>query len=468
MNKIMNYTFRTVYPGVYTDEEKAELARFQEQRDKINKRGPIDLDALVSGALTGTPGITSYVVTEEEAERASRQFDPENPLYSDDKYAQGEGYKARLAWPGFASHDHAFTVPMPKLFRDVLMPTAHEVQTKWHAPIYVGDRLFFVCEYQNVIDGTLGGSVFRTWCITCGGKVYNQEKTLVAEYEIRIQENLRLIDRSATVVVDGEDAAARHERSMKVQNADAEWECSDWWHRPPHVYTDEDYEILMDIWHREKRQGAEPLYWEDVRVGDRPAWTCEGPIRETPHPSMTCGMGMGGGMPRRKEVMDPAIRKTMKRDPRDGIYYMPGDREIDYSKDPDHDVWDYKDYRHNMINYFSRDCAIRMINNWMGDHGKLKEINWLIMPVALGYEDQVGHFRDPLPRRWLSRVPGMEDKRAIEHGLENDTYIVKSYITDKYVKDGHFLAEMVWWIETLDDAIVTEGSATIELPSKNA
>ena len=36
-----------------------------------------------------------------------------------------------------------------------------------------------------------------------------------------------------------------------------------------------------EIWAKEKRQGAAPLYWEDVKIGDQPTWTLEGPILGT-------------------------------------------------------------------------------------------------------------------------------------------------------------------------------------------
>ena len=48
------------------------------------------------------------------------------------------------------------------------------------------------------------------------------------------------------------------------------------------------------------------------------------------------------------------------------------------------------------------------------------------------------------------------------------TAIVKSQVYDKYVRDGEFLIELGWWIETIDGNIWEEGGATVKLPSKNA
>jgi len=64
-------------------------------------------------------------------------------------------------------------------------------------------------------------------------------------------------------------------------------------------------------------------------------------------------------------------------------------------------------------------------------------------------------------------VPAMKGKHVDTHGLTKDVYIVKSYVTKKYVRNGHFDADLVWWIETIDQHIVEEGKATVSLPSKS-
>jgi hypothetical protein len=46
--------------------------------------------------------------------------------------------------------------------------------------------------------------------------------------------------------------------------------------------------------------------------------------------------------------------------------------------------------------------------------------------------------------------------------------IVYSYIEDKYVRDGEFFVELIWWVEDIEGNIWEEGGATVKLPSKNA
>jgi hypothetical protein len=62
------------------------------------------------------------------------------------------------------------------------------------------------------------------------------------------------------------------------------WDAPAWISRPAHYYTDKDWEFIMGVWSKERRRGAEPLYWEDVEIGDEPAWTADGPIDDPPCP----------------------------------------------------------------------------------------------------------------------------------------------------------------------------------------
>jgi hypothetical protein len=75
--------------------------------------------------------------------------------------------------------------------------------------------------------------------------------------------------------------------------------------------------------------------------------------------------------------------------------------------------------------------------------------------------------RNPNAPRFIDRVPFMKDRFVNAHGLTQDMMIVKSYVTDKYVRDGKFLANLVWWIETIEGDIIEEGDATVRLPSRS-
>ena len=77
---------------------------------------------------------------------------------------------------------------------------------------------------------------------------------------------------------------------------------------------------------------------------------------------------------------------------------------------------------------------------------------------------------NPLSERYVQRVPKLAkaNKVVTAHGLTTDMAIVKSYIEDKFVRDGEFFVDLVWWIETIEGDIFEEGGATVKLPSKKA
>jgi hypothetical protein len=84
----------------------------------------------------------------------------------------------------------------------------------------------------------------------------------------------------------------------------------------------------------------------------------------------------------------------------------------------------------------------------------------------LGY----GKYVVKIPRavRYLNQVPFMKEKYVNEHGLVKDIALVKSYVADKYVRDGKFEVKLVWWIENIEGDIWEEGGAIVRLPLKYA
>jgi hypothetical protein len=74
----------------------------------------------------------------------------------------------------------------------------------------------------------------------------------------------------------------------------------------------------------------------------------------------------------------------------------------------------------------------------------------------------------PISVNFLDKVPYMKGKSVNAHGLTNDLAIVKSYVYDKYFKDGDYYVDLAWWVESIDGYIWEAGGATVKLPSKNA
>ncbi|MBT0670487.1 hypothetical protein HT136_19140 [Novosphingobium profundi] len=466
--------FETLYPGVYTEKEKAGLAKYWAEVAAINARGPVDVAALVSGKLTGRPGINSIVVADPAwVAYDNAKYDPDNKVYNDADYARSLGYKDMLAFPTFAANDDAIIQPYPSGGTDTLLAADLNHEITSYRPIYPGDTLYLVINHREIKDLTpQGGSIYRYLAFTSSGSIYNQHGEKVQDVIFRNFRGLRIYKPGL---------APEHPTFKDI------WDSPDWRQRKPHVYTDADWETIKGLWRGEHRQGAAPLYWEDVKIGDRPTWTADGPVEKSVAPVAPWGMGSGGSRTIRHELLgDVKPAPQIVRETNTGIY-VTHRRDIqippvpalpqglvpqpDAPKTEDAvintaDIHEEGDNRSILINYMGREYAIRHINNWMGDHGWIRNIRWGILnpkAFALNGKTIPGH---PDARRFLSHVPGMEGRFVSTHGMTEDLAIVKSYVYDKYVLNGQYVVDLAWWIENLDGDIWEAGGATVALPSR--
>lgn len=463
-----------LYPGVYTPREAALVKQYFAANQALKDRGPIDVQKLVRGELhKDTPGLGPVIpVTEAWVRYQNARVDPENPLRHDAEYARRAGFADIQAFPTFGAHDDSFMVPYPPAARDKLLVSDLNHSVTTYRPIFPGDTLYLVANEREVIDLTPPeGSVYRSLAINTKGSVYNQRGEKVNEVIFRVTESIRLYK-------DANDAP-KNPGFFDI------WEAPDWLSRPARVYSDVDWERIHTIWRNEKRQGATPLYWDDVKVGDRPTITLDGPVLASVAPVAPWGMGSGGSRTLKRDLLDPALSKTLVRGAKDGIWrtaersgYVPATppqapsqngvlpapaddgaiRTTDIHKDGEK--------RSPLINYMGRDYAIRHLSNWMGDAGWLHNIRWSIM-------DPRGHAArgkpvpsNPAAEHFLDRVPAMKGRFVSEHGLTQDVALVRSEVVGKYARDGAFYTDLVWWIETLDGKVWEEGAATVRLPAR--
>ena len=471
--------FVVVYPGVYTAREADLVRKYFADNAALLARGPVDVQALVHGTLPkDTPGIGPVVnVTEAMVRYDNAKYDWENPLRSDAAYARAAGFQDILAYPTFGAHDDTFMVPWPGKTRDTLLVSDLNHSVTAYRPIYPGDTLYIVANERTVTDITPPeGSIYRSIVIQSKGSVYNQRGEKVNDVIFRVTESVKQY----------KDGLAPANPTF----ADF-WEAPEWRQRPEHYYTDKDWARIKSIWAAEKRRGAEPLYWEDVKIGDLPTPTLDGPVEASVSPTAPWGMGLGGSRTLKKEIMDPALAATLVRSADDGIYHTT-DRTAQVPVPPGAtippggggavavpaatsgavDTADIHkartDGRAIMINYMGRDMAIRHLGNWMGDRGTLRNIRWSIMAPSAHRANGKIVPASPLSERFLWRVPALKVRVVTTHPVTSDVALIHSYVYDKYVRDGAFYVDLAWWIETIDGQIYEEGGATVELPSRRA
>jgi hypothetical protein len=467
--------FEILYPGVFSEREKALAEKYIAHNQAIALRGPIDLRALVDGALPpDTPGLLAVVPVAENMVRYNNtKYDPDNRVLSDSDYARTLGYKDILAMPCFGAHDDSFMVPYPSEARDTLCVSQLNHSVTNYRPVHPGDTLFMVADARTVTDLTpTEGSIYRSLVLRTAGSVYNQRGEKINDCVWRVMESMRVFKPGR--------------RPADFGPGDV-WDAPEWIKRPSHYYTDDDWDFITDVWSMERRQGAEPLYWEDVRVGDEPGWTADGPIDDTVMPTAPFGQGTGGTRTLKKEILDPGLRRLLVRSEADGINrtlerqdYIPRVPEHPGTAMPipvfeDDGAIDTRDIhkltpgaRAPLINFYGRDIALRHINAWMGDHGWVHSISWGLMPAPT-----MAAYGKPVPTnpdavRFLDIVPTMRGRYADAHGLTRDLALVKSYVCGKYVRDGEFFAQLAWWIEAITGEIWLEGAATVRLPSRRA
>lgn len=471
--------FIVLYPGKYTEKEFPAVKKYWEECERINNRGEIDIQALIAGTLPeDTPGVGPVVpVTETMVKYNHSKYEQENPLFNDKAYAQAAGFKDIPAYFTFGAHDDTFTCPYPPEVRDTLLVSQLSHSVEHLADVYAGDTLYLVHDYRTITDLTpVEGDVHRTLALYEEGSVYNQRGEKVNKVRFTTVESVRIF---------------KEGKKPEVMGFPEIWEAPEWTKRPEHYYTDDDYEWMKKIWREETIRGSKPRYWEDVQIGDKPTPVLEGPIIESVLPTAPYGMGIGGTRTMKKEILDEAVFKTMHKQEKDGIYvlndkkaYTPPIPEgaqvvmlFDDGRRTDEDeaegavntadIHSVGDSRAAIINFYGRDVAIHHINNWMGDAGRIANISWSIM-----CRETHEAYGKPVPlspnfKYYLRQAPSMKDKLMDSHGLTKDVAFVQSEVVDKYVKNGKYIAKLIWWIEEITGAIWVEGSAEVELPHRS-
>lgn len=407
--------YQIFQPGEYLDFEKEMI----EERFALAEKGPPESDGSVQA------------VKEDELLKWNRNWDPYNPLFNDKAYAQKAGYPDVPAFPCYThSSGPIGLVSIPEDAGDIRYIGHGPNDNYYYRHIFAGDSLTFENEKLMMEELTVPGSDFRHFKNGSIAKTYNQKGELVARCSLWRRESYRKI-------IDGSPAPDARQLAL-AQEGD----------KPPaHYTTDEEWEYIKELWGKEYIRGSQKLYWEDVNIGDEPAWVCSCPV------SYMDMVGWHGG-----DRIDgrPAILKgDLKHTFRDrfgnylfGVAGMYGGRNIPGA-------------RALMYNSTSAFLTTRLVTNYIGDAGLVTRIGWMFQQTQphMRYEQEGGEY--------LDKVPYMKGKACTHHPTEGDTVISKGYVTNKYKNDkGEGIIDLVCWAETLDDRIIEVVPAAARLPLK--
>ncbi len=495
----MSDEFITYYPGKYSEADQASLDSYLSINEGIAQRGEITGERIAAGEVKRgkTPGFRGgRRVSPVETGKDAKKFDRHNPLYFDDEYAKSLGYKGRLAFPLAYTPDAAFYIGCPPELFQFMIASGLNHSFEIYQDVYPEDIMYCIIDKREVRDITPeAGSIYRTLDIYAEGRILNQKGELVASGRSNIKESLK------NYADPKKDPSPLYNWDNPDYHTPGVWESGDWWARPPHVYTDQEWEDIMTRWRAQIRRGAEPLYWEDVQVGTMIPETIEGPFttaamtRGMPKhdkpmpgadgPQNPDAMGENGGpggpggpdgaedmgppdMPEdpnvdwrttRDRMLDPETRKTMIRCPENGIYYSPEDY-------PELDENGKLPRRKTIGNYMPTAFMFKTLYDWMGDCGKLRAISWGIMFENPGVDQSLVPYSARTPN-FLENVPFLKDEKIVAHALMGDLCINNGYITDKYYKPGTgYCVDLTWWCKTYQGEIFEAGRATVQLPSR--
>ena len=450
----MSVEYERVYPGVYGEREGDLIERV---RAEFEGRGPH-----VPEGHGVTPGFELYVDRKHLLDFA-HMWNRYNPLYTDPEYAKRSRFHGFIAapWAVIAGSSFPFLPKKTGVWISALchLPMkALDHEYTFYRPIYEGDTVHTETTFQGFddISPKEGGDV-RLFRLRGEGDLVNNHGEVVISAKFRAGEAFH-------VLKDPEDL-------KKLDRPEYYWPpfTFDWPSvRKQHVYTDEDWEYIKDLWSKEYVRGADTLYWEDVNIGDEPAWTCDGPLTHSDYHQLVDEVFDWYG--REKEPMrleftrdlimhpDPDDKERMIRDPY-GMW-----QDIHNLHDEGCNI---PNARASCMNTDGRNFSTRVITNWMGDAGWIRKGCWRL---SFGWD--IGHNMFPADCErpsYLLKVPYLKEQGKFmnTHAFEGDCIISKAYVCDKYIDErGVHCVDLVAWCETIEGDIFAENYYVVELPSR--
>ena len=436
------------YPGVYSADTKKKL-------DEINQQ----YDNLVGWQTTGnttmdvTMSMTADLVFMKMWANAADYW---NPLFNDEEYANKTRFGGIIAAPFYKESGAMFPTLPVDLENGTWGGSNDGGDIEFFEPIRPGDVFKTYAERSNVTDITPAeGSTTRTFSVTGSGTLYNQlgEKVLTQTTYGRNSYSqgssndtvrsapggngpMPASDQSAPELASGAGKLNDTPANVTSYKASGKNPFSS-----RHNYTDEDWAYIHKIEDSEVVRGNNTLYWEDVDVGDEPAWTIVGPTTTLDMIQFN-GLGVISSPPMREQLKNMDQLNGLTKDEY-GVYHlmieghfseagMGGSMPIHFMA-------------------FGRSLMARLVTNWIGDDGWLAKFSWRNGDLA----DQI-----------IAAVPSLQGKSITGHGKVSDVLIAKGYVARKYVDGDDHKVDLVVWTEDIEKTLCQAANATVILPSR--
>lgn len=324
-----------------------------------------------------------------------------NPLWLDKEYAEASPYGTIVA-PPCILYAVDGTVVAPKL-PGVQWIYAGTSWT-WFEPILLDDA--FRVEAKLLKQEIKSGRRFPKWVLQTGEVRYINQH-----------------DRVAAIAL-GRCARTPRGDSLKKQSTQENSKQSE-----PHAYSAEE---IADIEHQvlaEPRRGDEPLYWDDVSVGDQVPQVVRGPLGII---DIVAWYSAQQGATHYGGVHGDAIRYRQRHadfhvNKKTGAKESAGRGHLESSTGRDVGMGGAYDVGPQRIAW-----AQHMLTNWIGDHGFLHTL----------------------------------DVKVRKPNLVGDTLWWKGEVVEKYVRDGYSVAKVEVRATNQNDVLSADGTASVLLPSR--
>ena len=321
----------------------------------------------------------------------------DNPLWCDEEHAQNTRYGSIIAPPCFLN-----SVYWP-IGTWGGLPGVHAFHSgndwEWFRPVYEGDRITYSETLTDVLEKS--SQYARRIIIQVSDTVYrNQHQQVVAKAKgwcVRAERG----------------AASEMGKYAKIAKQ---------------TYTPEELKRIEADYDREEVRGANPRYWEDVKVGEELVAVVKGPLSTRDIIAWTVGAG-SYFIRAHKLALNYRRRhpKAVLKDETTGFEDVPELVHFEDAPAREISISAAYDYGPQRVSWVSQ-----VLTNWMGDDGFLKRLS-----VELRRFNMVG-----------------------------DTTWCKGKVTRKYMDDGRFAVDLDVWGENQRGEVTAPGRATVLLPSR--
>ena len=272
---------------------------------------------------------------------------------------------------------------------------------EWYRPIYEGDQIFSFGGTESVVEKK---------------SEFAERSVLITYASVKMNQRAEIVAISRTLAIHTERKTARE----KGKYSSIE----------PATYTDDDIEKLDAVYAAETTRGADPRYWEDVKIGESLPPMAKGPLTLTD--MIVFHAGGYGFVPYAPRANRLAYQNRQRIKP----FYIKNEHGIPDVAQRVH--WDSAWARAigNPMAYdygVMRDCWLsHYITDWMGDDA------WLVS----------------------------QNSEIRKFNYIGDSHVITGEVVDKRIEDGRCVVDIEMRGTNQRDTVTCPGQATVALPSR--